>query len=730
MKRLPIHALFIATVLVSITASEFIIDRWDWTSFYRKHYALRADMLEDEAAFADAYFKADSNDDRLAAVLDTRRKLGGVDFWVLYRQGAPIKAAVHEGELSAMRFEFADSPSAAGPKMDDARAYAYVARGLPAGRQLVVGLRYDEGRFLREEFNKRKGFIFLFLVNLSLPVIAAFFFYFRDIAKLLRQLSSRGRAFARSSPTRSREAEVLARGLLAFETQAEELARENRTLHEEILPSLRAELASGRTPPYEFDCVLVRTDINGFSSIFNSHPVEEFMATVDGFFAELSRAVAKHGGLMHEFVGDEAIYYFKDEDVGDSTAAALGAIREAGLIAQRIDASIRAKRGYSFSVKSSLAHGRLRYGRFLRGHGLAGAPLIETVRILSNVRERDGNVAVFDARHAEAARAVARVSGYGSFDLKGFAGARELVKYEGHLRFEDVLSRDERAQERALPHLRSDADLAGLIRTARAAAQMGRHEDALRLLSWVRVRPVYATDGEPKRELARWIPEAMRRLEPRSTGTADCQADARVLSSLMAAMRAVIPPSVATAYDLELLRKGASLFDLPRVAANALEALAVFDLEAAIAFAEKVTTGADPRLEAAAWSVRGRRELDRAVIRGIRRMLRAKEGRCRASGAYAIGEIAAHFKTTDAVYMNAQIDFVDLLHSLPELALRDREARSQAIRAIWRSGDEAALRRLRELAEASGDQEFAREAMSPQLRDSDGADWVVPAAAA
>src|SRR5690606_15605838 len=119
------------------------------------------------------------------------------------------------------------------------------------------------------------------------------------------------RAFGPGTAT-SKEAEMLVRGMAAYDARAARLESERELFRWQVLPSLRNELMSGREPPYSFACTLVRTDINNFSGIYNRHPVEEFTATINEFFTDVSHIIARYGGYVHEFVGDEVIYYFKD----------------------------------------------------------------------------------------------------------------------------------------------------------------------------------------------------------------------------------------------------------------------------------------------------------------------------------------------------------------------------------------------------------------------------------
>jgi adenylate cyclase len=694
MRRLPLLLSFAIAVVAGTVVVELVTDRVDWIGFYKKAYQEKCVGLVDEAAFAKAYLLAIGNLDDLALALNNERKRGNLDFWLVYRGQDAVRHSDAAEDLALARFDLGS-----GGALQMTKQYSYVSRPMGGDYSIVVGLRYDEEHFFSTELAGRKGVILTFVGNLSIVIIAAFLFFFREISSLARELAGQTRSFARKR-LGSREAALLAQGLAALERRSRDLGQERDRLRLQVLPSLRAELASGREPPYEFECALARTDINGFSMIFNTRPRDEFMATVDAFFAELSQAVARYGGLMHEFVGDEAIYYFKDDASGNSVAAALAAIREANAIASRINERVAPERGYPFTVKSTLAHGRLRYGQFLRGYNLAGAPLIESVRLLANVREKDGNVAVFASRHAERAAAVARLSPYGTVELKGFIGTHSLFRYDGHLPIESHFeaAASGRGGEQ-LAFYRSDADLVAILERARAEAQKpAGGERALRLLDgYARACELFASDGRPAKALLDWLEAELAAAEafPATASEALDSSRSRRVSSLLAGVKNLVPGSLFDTRAEGLLRRGAALKRWPRAAANAIDAMAHFNLQGAIEmtqlYGSRLEPSVDARLEAVALQVRGWRELDRATLKGLRKMLRASDPRRRASALYAIGELAAYHRERDLVYFQSHLAFAGLVDSLPAFAA-DPEAmvRNQALVAARKAGDSGA----------------------------------------
>ena len=73
----------------------------------------------------------------------------------------------------------------------------------------------------------------------------------------------------------------------------------------------------------------------------------EFLATINEFFTECSHIISRYDGFIHEFVGDEIIFYFKDEQHTNSFTAALACTRGMELVAEQMHAHTTQTRGYA-----------------------------------------------------------------------------------------------------------------------------------------------------------------------------------------------------------------------------------------------------------------------------------------------------------------------------------------------------------------------------------------------
>ena len=220
------------------------------------------------------------------------------------------------------------------------------------------------------------------------------------------------------------------------------------------------------------------------------------------------------------------------------------------------------------------------------------------------------------------------------------------------------------------------------------------------LLNLVRACTVTASDGRPKRALLDWLGAIC-------SGSGEAP-DA--LATLLSLTVNVIPRDQFDAEARGVLLKASAFVGDARAAANAIDALACFDLEAAVSLAATLGRPSDARLEAVAVQVRGMRDLDRATVRSLRRMLASREPRRVASGLHALGEIARHFQAQDLVYLKARLGFMALTKRLPTFAAHaDAMIRRQAVAAARKIADPEIWAALQKMAGQDPDGALAAE---------------------
>lgn len=705
MKRFSVYVLFGVTIFILVSVYDLWFTRQHWLSFYKESFGVSADRLNDEVMAARYIYQGLGDLDRLHNYLESRRRTANINFWVIYKDGEVLESSMDPFEQEMVEFDLSrgNDEVVTHPEYTN---YFYTVDQLDEHHKLVVGLRFNPKLFLQEEFKWAASNLARYIIGILAVCIGAFIFFVRDIVRAIRSLSERGARSFKTLKANSKEAELLTRGMAAYDDHAKRLAKERDVMTEQVLSSLRSEILSGRTPPYSFDCTLVRTDINNFSTIYNTHSVEEFAATINDFFLDVTHIVSRYGGYVHEFIGDEVIYYFKDEEVGNSVATAISAIRDINAAAMKYHRMTMSERGYPFTVKSSLAHGSLRFGRFVEGYGISGPILIETVRILSTVAEKDGCVAVFDGRHCEAIEGFASSESYAEVKLKGFSDTRRLVRYTGHESIHKWLAADKVSDLEELKYYRSDADIATVLNWLRENWRTAPNDKVAKVIAILRLFNVTRSSDEVQAGLFSWLREMIS-----AARESHKKEELRTLASAVRLTENLLPKGETPQEAEEILH---SALDVPdrRVVANALDAIAVISEEASKR-ARQLVDHPDNRIAANALVHEGMRDISSFVLKRLRQMLKSDEDLRVSSGLYALGEIADYHRKRDAVYYETQLGFLRLLRTLPDYAFHsDERVRRQAVIAARKAAIPEVIAAIEQRARLAIHAEYADEVLA------------------
>ncbi len=559
---------------------------------------------------------------------------------------------------------------------------------------------------------KRKDALFFEeLIYFSLIALFAAFWSLKDIFKIVKLVRTGKVKGLKAEQMASQESDLFLRGILGYEQTVNELEDVNRRLDRQVLPSLKKEITSGKKPPYDFECTMVRTDINNFSTIYNTHNVTEFMATINRFFAEVSVVVARYQGLVHEFVGDEVIFYFKDDEHENSFAIALSAVRDINEIATRYHHMTTEARGYPFTVKSSLSHGRVRFGPLVNGFTIAGSVLIETVRILSHIHEKDGNVIYYDG--ANHARLFGLIEGAERqrVQLKGFQDEKVLFQYQRHLDLAILLEQLDVENANRLTYYRSDRDLGAILRNLRENSRRRPVQVSLKAVQVLR-RAYVATAVEGFSDLlVAWLSELETWRKETKEGSG-----VEVLSATVVMLFINLVPKEhlsASAQDRvkSLLDAGEN-----RIVANAMDVLIHFEAPVEKKAVTTVRKSDDLRQMANALVYEGKDELKPAVIKTLAKLMARNQDLAKvASGLYAIGELARIHRDRDLVYYTAQVDFTKLVEQIDSYVVHPNAMiRRQSMIALRKIMDPELLNRAVESL-VSADSNLLNEEASKHL---------------
>lgn len=693
MRRLPVQILFGISIVVAFVTFDVLLTRHDLLVFYRRQFAKAATFLEDEAMLAKSLLTSRKNFEELKELLESRRRAHGINFWILLRDGKVSESSLGTDELGRIRLRL-DSPG----DLFGESSYWYVAEDLGEGLQLVVGLRYSESEFLKIEFGgQNKVILIRYLAGIIAIAIGLFAFFFRDIRKILAVVQNRQTRVFDGIKTRSRESALFVQGLSGYERAVQDLHLQNQTLGQQVLPALKKEILSGRTPPYDFNCTLVRTDINNFSKIFHTHSVDDFMRVINDFFKEVSHIVSRYNGLVHEFVGDEVIFYFKDEDHPNSFMIALSALRDINRAAARIHGHTMKRHGYPFTVKSSLAHGTIRFGPLVNGYSMAGSVLIETVRILAHVVEKDGNVIYFDGAHLPRVTDLCEASEAMRVQLKGLSGARSLFRCGGFAPLERVLGQlgETGAHVDDLTYYRDDASLIAIIDHLRVNIGNLPTETMLKAIQILRGFQVTRSEPAVREVLISWLDHFAAMVEDSRWG----KKANRIFSAGSMLVINLVPRNDFDREFEDRLSRLAGRLKEKRAVANVLEVLTHFKSGANPEFFADLLEHENNRIVANAIVHEGIRALSPAVIKRLGRMMKSKSAAHRASALHAVGELAAHHRERDIVYYSTNIEFLRLVQAIPGFVTHDEPmVRRQALIAARKAADPQVIAEIRRIA--------------------------------
>lgn len=339
--------------------------------YYSEHILLKEKMILTYSEIS-KNLAASGKIDEIPKVLDSAIHLRQFDWYVVQVDGRTVYAYPDDAKgfpVYSIEREFIEPHVSAKTTL------------LEPGVYLTVGVNKHKGLYLQKSIGR---FISSNLQTLTVSMILVFLtfiYYMKDILSLVSflKLSRKERVsrLSESSLPKTFEAQVLNQTISSLEQEQHQILEERYLLAKQVLPSLRAELFSGKKPPYEFDCVLVRLDVNGYSKLFLSNKRAEFLKELNQYFIRLTEIVSRYQGFVHEFIGDEVIFYFKHD--GKPDIAWLQAV------ATCRDLESMTNQTVEWTFKAVIAEGRLHFGPMVHGYSLSGDVLITTVRMLKSL---------------------------------------------------------------------------------------------------------------------------------------------------------------------------------------------------------------------------------------------------------------------------------------------------------------------------------------------------------
>ena len=615
------------------------------------------------------------NMEELSIYLDAAMRTNQIHFYAVFVDGQRTIFANRAGLSEDFDFGQVEEDSIDRARDGSVRFYKIVE----GPRAVVLGHKTSVDAFFQDYLASSAENIIKDIIMVVLGTIALILYQFRDLLLLVLRVRTRGGARTDASIAKSKEVLTLVQGLKGAQENKEALSKENAMLKGQVLPALQKELLSGKTPPYEFGCTLVRTDINNFSTIFATKDRTQFMSEVNEFFSQVAEIVSRYSGCIYEFIGDEVIYYFKD-DLKNSSAIALTAIRDINKLADEFSERTQELHGYPFRIKTAISAGTLRFGPLVNGYSLAGSPLIESVRILSQIHDKSANTVLMDDTVYELVQGICTTEEFGIFTLKGVQKPRRLHQYQAHVPVIHHLKQGTDEHLTLATYYRSDSDIYEQLSYISENFGSLSREGMLKLLSGIRQYRVLQSTTEIKTAYVSLLERLNTDARQKDDKTI------YVLSSLIATTTHLFQPGQLTG---RLRNALLACLEIPerRVVANAVDVFTVLDPDASEPIFQKLVTHEDNRISANAMVKLSKQEWTKASGRRLRAMLSSQSAFHRSSALYALGEIAVHLKQSDEVAYQADLDLQTLLtEALGLVTHSNKLIRRQAALATIKSG--------------------------------------------
>ena len=355
-----------------------------------------------------------------------------------------------------------------------------------------------------------------------------------------------------------------------------------------------------------FDCTIVRT------------------VGTEATFEKLSSVVTRYGGTVLSTSLTGSSFSFEDRHCASSPQAALNAICE-----------------LNDMVKEGRPQAWISRGNVL---SLTGAPAVYRT---SELRATNGCAIYFDRAIAQAVRAAGRST---EPDRDG------VCEFLGLVSTDDLLASSSPEDWLVAGRRRSDVDGAAILRRLRRDLMTSSTQRFGTLTACLRDRKPDRLSDDLRRDYTMLLQE----LGEKARTSVDGPRYAHHLASAIAASRNLIPKA---AFDKNL---AATFRDFlrdedKRVVANVLDVFAWFDPANDDVLFLHLLNHKDNRILANVLVKEAMRSFNKKVSRQIETMLESRNPYFTASGLFAVGEIAAHYRKIDRVYFGSHVHLQHLI---------------------------------------------------------------------
>ncbi len=466
-----------------------------------------------------------------------------------------------------------------------------------------------------------------------------FFFVLRDILNISKFISRGNKGKVIDLHPRSIEAERILNASLSSQRNSNSLREQIEDLKIAAIPAIHEEMKKDLPIPRTIRCCVARIDMNGYTNLFMTAQPEELVEYLNSYFYLANEVIGRFGGKIYQYLGDEIIFMFqgdRDEELVRLTFACLQSLTNQLMLTK--------VQGHPLYNKCSFSLGDLEFLKLDEGYFFLGEPLIESVRLLSLVEEKDRNTICFQGALLTDLQDLCRVSYTKTLRLKGYDSdtticfANDLV--------EPVAPP---LKSTTMVYYRSDLDILRILEEMTSCQKEGSKDLFIQYYQYLKSFPVMACSQMLKEKGTKIIREQLNAPISRET---------EVYHSCWVAMLSHLYTQVGLdAHTLtQLKRLTGSL--MARIAANSLQSLSHFEKNHR--FYKPFLHHHNPRVQSEAIFILGKKKLNKTILSVLEQILKSKTSVQQKSGIIAAEKLLRHYKAVDPVYFASNDDVMTL----------------------------------------------------------------------
>ena len=386
-------------------------------------------------------------------------------------------------------------------------------------------------------------------------------------------------------------------------------------------------------PAQNFDAIVVRIELNGHTQVFLEKKSELVCPLLNEYFSRAHDIIQRYGGISHQQIGDEIIFYFKDESPG-TAALALSCVRSLVELAQKIEQSLAKTEEPYFKVKACLAPGVLHLLSLASGTALTGLPFIETANLLSHFDDKSKNLVCFYSKSHHGFSFLCDVENFRDSVLRNF---REPATVARVTQFRDQKSFLTRKSFQSAAYFRADQDIQQMVEYFSENLSFETEENFFLAFRFVRNLQFKTATPELVDAVTHLLQSALQR--NKENWVSD-----RGLASAISIVKHIVPQSMVTEELIEIISQGLEHSD-PRICANAIAALG--ELQENSVYLKSYIHSNNNRVSSEALLAAGKENLTAELVGKIETQFHSKNPLHQASAAYVSQSLIAHYRSLD-----------------------------------------------------------------------------------